>query len=302
MRGDSVSWSNTESHPPVWPEAAQAYYSLTGDTPFLGVTLRALDKQLHWFEANRNAQDGGFYYTDILNHEWESGVDEGVRFDEIATGPYACIDATSHLYRAYEIAEHWAMELQETTLADLYRSKRLVLQIFIQDRMFNEDVSYFFDIWSVNEPDHQHLAFEGLWPVVTGAATSDQAHRVIDRYVLSQQHFLTEHPLPTLAISDPKFELRMWRGPAWNSMTYWVALGCYRYGRTDAAMLLLEKALDSTAKQFAKTGTIWEFYHPFGETPDKVARKPHTPYNVPCRDYLGHNPLIAMAQLWDLCK
>jgi hypothetical protein len=30
-----------------------------------------------------------------------------------------------------------------------------------------------------------------------------------------------------------------------------------------------------------------------------LARKPQTPYNQPCRDYLGHNPLIAMAWLWE---
>jgi len=27
-------------------------------------------------------------------------------------------------------------------------------------------------------------------------------------------------------------------------------------------------------------------------------RKPYTPYHAPCHNYLGHNPLIAMARLW----
>ena len=59
------------------------------------------------------------------------------------------------------------------------------------------------------------------------------------------------------------------------------------------------QALDASAVQFERTGTIWEFYHPQGRGPEELERKPETPYNKPCRDYLGHNPLIAMARMWD---
>ena len=99
-------------------------------------------------------------------------------------------------------------------------------------------------------------------------------------------------------VEDPRFELRMWRGPAWNSMTYWASRGCVRYRRADAARLLLERALDCAAEQFLGTGTIWEFYHPFGGDPRELARKSSGYANQPCQDYLGHNPLIAMARLW----
>ncbi len=64
----------------------------------------------------------------------------------------------------------------------------------------------------------------------------------------------------------------------------------------------LEKALDDSARQFAKTGTIWEFYHPSGGNPEVVQRKPKTKRNMPCTDYLGHNPLIAMAVMYDNIK
>jgi putative isomerase len=141
-----------------------------------------------------------------------------------------------------------------------------------------------------------------MWPLVTGAATPEQANRYIDRYLLNPQVFLTAHPIATVGRRDPKFELRMWRGPAWNSMSYWAARACLNYGRKDAAKLILEKALDDSAKQFARTGTIWEFYNPLGSKPEDLQRKPTTKYNVPCRDYLGHNPLLAMARLYDTVK
>jgi len=103
-------------------------------------------------------------------------------------------------------------------------------------------------------------------------------------------------------VSEPKFELRMWRGPTWNSMTYWAARGCLEYGRADAAHVLSERALDASARQFERTGTVWEFYHPHGGRPEDLQRKPQTPYNTPCADYLGHNPLIALARLWEATR
>jgi hypothetical protein len=136
-----------------------------------------------------------------------------------------------------------------------------------------------------------------MWPVVVGAATPAQAQRVIEEHLLNPREFFTPHPIATVALSDPKFELRMWRGPAWNCMTYWAARACGRYGRNVAARQLLERALDATAAEFARSGTLWEFYHPNLGEPAQLLRKPPA-QKVPNRDYVGHNPLFAMAELW----
>ncbi len=120
----------------------------------------------------------------------------------------------------------------------------------------------FCDSWSVRSPDRRPLAFEGMWPVVTGAATPEQASRVFNERLLNPKEFFTPHPIATVARNDPKIRAQDLAGPAWNCMTYWAARGCLRYGRRDAAQRLLEAALDATATQFERTGTIWEFYHP----------------------------------------
>jgi putative isomerase len=270
--------------------------TLFGDDGLIARVYDSLVRQISWFKANRSAQPQGFYYADILTFDWESGVDEGVRFQDVQSGPFACVDATAHLYGLYALAEEWAARLGTT--AGIFESKAEVLKLFIQDRLFCEETGFFHDIWSVDRPERRPLALEGMWPLVMGAAREDQAQRVIDENLLNPRRFFTPHPVSTVAVSDPSFELRMWRGPAWNSMTFWAARGCLRYGRADAALLLLERALDQTARQFDRTGTVWEFYHPRGDPPESLLRKPQTPYTAPCRDYLGHNPLIAMARMY----
>jgi hypothetical protein len=61
---------------------------------------------------------------------------------------------------------------------------------------------------------------------------------------------------------------------------------------------MLERALDRTAAEFVRTGTVFEFYHSLGGHAEEVVRKPNRAQVGPCRDYLGHNPLHAMARVW----
>jgi glycogen debranching enzyme len=297
MRGERPEWSTTAGHPPVWPVAVQDHCDLTGTDELVAASFGPLVRQIGWFESHRKAEGIGFYYTDILNHVWESGIDEGVRFDEVATGPFACVDATAHVYLLYDYAARWAETLGEK--AAEFSVKAAELRDFMQQELFDEETGFFRDIWAVGRPERRPLAFEGIWPMVVGAATPAQATRVIDENLLDPGRFFAPHPIATVALSDPLFELRMWRGCTWNSMTYWAARGCLRYGRGDAARRPLEAALDASAVQFERTGTVWEFYHPNGGNPEDLQRKPHTNQNTPCRDYLGHNPLIAMARMWE---
>jgi glycogen debranching enzyme len=288
-------WSRTISHPPVWPLAVQAYVDLTGDDGILARAYEALVSQIAWFETRRAAEPEGFFYSDILTFDWESGVDEGVRFQDVQPGPFACVDATAHMYGVYVMAEAWSAQLGAE---ERYDGRAVELSAFIQNDLFCEETGFFHDIWAAGPGRRRPMALEGMWPVVVGAATAAQAQRVIDENLLNSKRFFTRHPVATVGIADPDFELRMWRGPTWNSMTYWAARGCLSYGRPDAAAVLLSRALDQTADQFARTGTVWEFYHPQGDAPALLHRKPHTDHDSPCPDYLGHNPLIAMARMW----
>jgi len=138
-----------------------------------------------------------------------------------------------------------------------------------------------------------------IWPLVVGIATQEQAERVIDEHLMNPERFFGEHPIATLAMDSPEHQRLMWRGPAWNSMSYWAARGCARYGRKDAARRILERALDDTARQFDRTGTIWEFYDPHGGPPEDLEREVRPPAGTPRREYLGHNPLLAMARFHD---
>jgi hypothetical protein len=298
---DSVWWKKEyEGHPPLWPDAVQAYVDQTGDSAVIRSFYPHLLSQIAWFENNRRAVKGGFFYNDIVIKHWESGVDEGIRFDDTLKGKYDCVDATCHGWMMYTYASRWSTYLGIDRAAFERRAEELRTLIYKQ--MYDPATGMFYDSWALHDTVHRHITFDSMWPLVLGMITTEQANLYIDNFLLNKNVFLTAHPIPTVSVSDPQFELRMWRGPAWNSMTLWAAKGCVRYGRKDAAKILLERALDGSAKHYARTGVIWEFYDPLGGNPEDVKRKPATPYNAPCKDYLGHNPLLAMARLYDACS
>ncbi len=288
-------WKTFKGFPPIWVVSAEACVDALRDEDFLAECLAALVKQIGWFEAKRAAVGGGFYYLDLKENTWESGMDEGIRYDRRPPAMEACVDACSHLFLLYDHAARWSRRLRRS--AAIWDEKAGALSRFIQTELWDAENGFFHDRWVMRETGPRPLAFEGMWPVVVGAATAEQARRVIDGHLMNPQEFFAPHPIATVALGDPKFELRMWRGPAWNCMTYWAARGCIRYGHTEPAHRLLEAALNATAAQFERTGTIWEFYHPLGGDPATLKRK-ESGRNVPCRDYLGHNPLFAMAELW----
>jgi glycogen debranching enzyme len=297
MKGKQPSWSLTQSHPPVWPVAVCDYVRATSDRSIVASSFAAVVRQIKWFENDRKADGEGYFYSDILTHEWESGVDEGIRFLDVQQGAKACIDATSHVAMLYRTAAEWARGIGRD--GDKFQASLDELAAFMQRSLFDEETGFFHDIWGVNTPSVRTMSFEGFWPLVAGVATPEQAMRVIDENLLCEHRFFAPHPITTVGRQDPRFGGRMWRGPAWNSMTYWAARGCMEYDRPDAASVLLERALDSSARQFNATGTIWEFYDPFGGDPRNLERKPGTNQTCPCSDYLGHNPLIAMSRMWE---
>jgi putative isomerase len=300
MNFDSMgkaSWKPNKGFPPLWPVAVDAYVEVSGDGDFLKECLDALTRQIGWFESKRAVAGGGFYYLDVLGRPWESGIDEGVRYDQHPPKAAACVDACAHVYLLYDHAARWSRKLGRPHTG--WEEKANGLAQFIHKELWDAQSGFFYDSWTVRHPDLRPLAFEGMWPVVVGAATPAQARRVIE-HLLNPREFFTPHPIATVALSDSKFELRMWRGPAWNCMTYWAARGCLHYGRPDAARKLLEAALDATAIQFERTHTVWEFYHPRLGEQTALLRKPKG-RRLPCQDYLGHNPLYAMVDLWKKC-
>ncbi|MBR7104851.1 MAG: hypothetical protein IKC65_07900 [Lentisphaeria bacterium] len=288
-----------EGFPPIWPAAVDCYYETTADAELLEKCLQVAINQISWFENNRRADKGGFFYCDVLNGRWESGVDQSIRVEKVTEkGKFTCVDATSHVRLLCDAARRWTRLLNKEG-AEIYDEKCAELDQFIQEKCFFPETGFFHDPYLV-ERGFKYRSLNGCWPLFCEAATQEQAASV-HKHLMTPGRFLDKHPLPYIAMDEEVYELRMWRGPAWNSITLMVLLGLERYGQYSSAARLAEMALNDTALQHLRTGALWEFYDPASGHQHKVFRK-EGPFRVPCREYLGHNPLFALARLWSRCR
>lgn len=185
----------------MWVVSVDAYVDATGDVGLLRECLEALRRQIGWFERERALPGGGFYYLDVTTGPWESGMDEGIRYDRRPAAAAASIDFSSHVYMMYDHAARWSRTLGPPHAA--WEEKAEALGRFIREEMWDPRSGFFYDSWTVREPARRHLAFEGIWPVMTGAATQEQAARVIDEHLLNPQEFFARHPIATVARATP---------------------------------------------------------------------------------------------------
>ena len=283
------------SFPPVWPLAVDEYTKYAKDDKAVKLCYQPLLKQIKWFEKNRKADNYGFFFKDMIEpRNWESGVDESIRCEVVQErGKFPNIDATSLVRLLYDSAARWS-EMLGLDNTEFVR-KRDELDQALQTHFFCDETGFFHDAYLLDR-NIKYRALTAVWALTCGAATEEQANRMIDGSLLNPEYFFTAHPLPFVAINEPYFKLKMWRGGSWNSLTWMAVLGCLRYNRRDAALKIAERVLKYSQINYYRTGAIWEFYHPYGEAPLEMARK-HAPWLLPCREYLGHNPLFAYARL-----
>lgn len=280
------------THPPVWPVLIDEL--LTHGVDLRNAGLIVAKRQLDWFDTNRRAAQGYAYADLMIPGSFESGIDDGIRFrgdDPPRDRWVPFIDACCHVWLLLDAIARWGDDAGARGRADQ-------LAAYVREAMWSERSGFFHDPHQI-KARRELPAFEGIWPVVVGIATDAQAHRVIDRWLLDPSKLGAPHPIRTVASGADGYDMRMWRGPAWNSMTLWACRGCLGYGRSDAAAALAGAALDMSARHFNRHGTVYEFYHPDGLNPQTVSRKPYLTDlpNQPCPDYLGHNPLIALARV-----
>lgn len=289
---DGFNWSRNYSHPPLWPMLLDDYFEKTNDRELLMFGLDRGLANLAWWKQNRRSLEGGFYYLDILTRLWESGVDDGVRFIDTPREPRTCIDATCHLAAMMKYLQKWAALLGR----DSVRLERDIEQCeaLLNKSMWDETTGFFYDIWMTNGSQRKIKSFEGFFPLMTGLADRNQVRRLVD-HLINPNEFFTYHPIATVGVDEPEFELDCWRGPAWNSMTFWIVRALMQYGFKEEARKIGHQALRRSQEAFNIYGCIFEFYNSVGSDQAILWRK-QKPVGA-CRDYLGHAPLIAMYSL-----
>ena len=273
------NWRDTK--PPLAAWGVMNVYKETGDRVFLEEMFDKLYQFHQWWYTDRDHDHNGvceYGSTDgtLIAAAWESGMDNGVRFDDavmLQNGEKAWsmnqenICLNSFLYIDKNTLAEMAGILGKKELADQLTAEAQKLKEHIQTKMFDKETGFFYDTRIETGEFIKLMGAECWLPLWAGVATPEQAKLVMEK-MMDTGKFNSTVPLGTLDISHPRLRpvRGYWRGPVWVDQVYFGITGLRNYGYNKEADFLIEKFIDN-AQGLATDGPIHENYNPLtGET------------------------------------
>jgi len=268
------NWRDTKPPLAVW--ATLEIYRATGDKAFLAEMYdRLVRYHRWWFAARDHDHDGLAEYGSTdgskVAAKWESGMDNGVRFDAIrmlknGEGTWSMdqesVDLNAYLYKEKMDLAQVAAILGKTRDQAQWLKEAATMKAVIQTRMFDKTRGYFFDTKLGSGDPVRVYGSEGWTALWAGVATPDQARSVI-RIMLDPGKFATLMPFPTLAADDPHFSpiKGYWRGPVWLDQAYFGVEALRRYGH-DRQADNMARRLVLNARGLTQQAPMYENYDP----------------------------------------
>ncbi len=277
---ERINWRDTK--PPLAAWAVMNVYENTGDKAFVEEMFDKLYKYHQWWYTDRDHDKNGvceYGSTDgtLIAAAWESGMDNGVRFDEaemLKNEPENAwsmnqenICLNSFLYAEKGYLAKMAQMLGKNELADKLTQEAKALKEHIQTKMFDPETGFFYDTRIGTGEFIKVMGAECWLPLWAGIATPEQARQVLDK-MLDLTKFNSTVPLGTLEISHLRFRPTRgyWRGPVWIDQVYFGVMGLRKYGFDKEADMFVRKYI-ANAQGLLTDGPIHENYNPLtGET------------------------------------
>lgn len=269
------NWRDTK--PPLAAWAVQNIYNETKDEDFLKEMFDKLYKYHKWWYSHRDHNKNGiceYGSTDgtLIAAAWESGMDNGVRFDETVmlknepekawsmNQENVCLN--SFLYAEKNILADMAAKLGKKDLAAQLLKESEFVKEYVQQKMFDPETGFFYDIRMDSKEPIRVMGAECWLPLWAGIATKEQAKLVVDK-MIDPAKFNSTVPLGTLDISHPRLRpvRGYWRGPVWIDQVYFGIKGLRNYGYVAEADELMNKYIDN-AQGLTGDGPIHENYNP----------------------------------------
>ena len=264
------------TQPPVLALGYRLVNEYASDKEWISEAYPKLKKYLQWDMKNRDRDGYGLleWYIDADENcrSGESGMDNSPRFDNATQ-----LDATdfnSMLALEFEIMAEFAEMLGLKDDAASWRMLHKSLCDKINQRLWNEKESFYFDYDVTKNEMSEVMASSGFMPLICGACSKEQAE-ALATHVHDPETFGTVLPIPSIAVKSGRFYSKdMWRGPVWMNVNWLAAYGFKRYGMEDTADFIIRKTVDEIELMFGKYGTFFEFFDDRRELdPPRLLRK-----------------------------
>ena len=244
------------SQPPIGSFIVWLIYRRSGERSLLELAYPALLSNHDWWwrERDRNG-DGlveygtsdvgsGLYLGTKLAAKDESSMDNSPVHDEAEldtkwwTLNSHDVGLNSLLALDGEMLARIAQQLGDHDTAERLEQNAQALKMRISDDLWDSERNVFANrLWSGQFV--RSLAPTSFYPLLAGAAKSEQAQTLVNQYLLNPNKFGGDWWLPAVCRDDPAFNDNVyWRGRIWPPLNFLVYYGLKRYGYAEVASQL----------------------------------------------------------------
>lgn len=276
--------SRDRSQPPVGSLIFRELYRRFGDRWLLEEVFTDLLAWNRWWPEHRGVGNllawGSDPYRPLLNANfevehindlqgaaWESGLDNSPMYDGI---PY---DEQRHIMLLADVGLCSLYVMDCEALAEIagllcnvveekeLRARAAAFRAGLA-RLWDEEAGIFCNKRLDTGELSRRLSPTNFYPLLAGAATQEQAERMIANHFYNPDEFWGEWMLPTAARNDPAFiEQNYWRGRIWGPTNFLVYLGLRKYDLPQARRDLVEKSRELFLKNWREHRYVAENYN-----------------------------------------
>lgn len=247
--------------PPLAAWAVLKLFEKSGHRDFLEEAYEPLVRCNNWWITANTDEDTGLCE---YHHPFSSGLDDSPLWD--SGMPVVSPDLNTYMCVHQESLAQIADAIGLPADAARYRQQAAQYTDRMLKVLWNKDLGLF-NTTHQGEPIPTLTPFS-LLPLWTGRLPPDVVARLLE-HLTNPATFWTAWPLPTVAISDPKFDPKqMWRGPTWVNINYLFVEALTRIGQYQLAQRLRRKTLELVMQH----ADIYEYYDPLNaDHPPKAA-------------------------------
>ena len=275
--------SRDRSQPPVGSLVVRELYRRYGDRWLLEELFADLLTWNRWWPAHREADGllawGSDPYEPVVGNYWEtagvnerfgaaleSGLDNSPMYDDV---PF---DAEAHHLKLQDAGLTSLYILDCRALADIARILgRAAEAAELQARagryagnlqaLWDERSGIFRNRRTDTGELSPRLSPTLFYPLLAGAATPQQAQRMVGEHLTNPAEFWGDWVLPSIARDDPAYpEQTYWRGRIWAPMNFLVYLGLRHYDLPQARAGLAQRSRSLLLKEWRERGHVHENY------------------------------------------
>lgn len=269
--------SYDRSQPPVGSRAIWTIYERYHDKWFLEMLYPRLLRWNEWWMENREC--GGLLCwgstpwngEDYTNERWaretavlECGLDNTWVYDNAGyildkhIVSYNDVGLSAMYAMDCQFLEKIALELGKKAEAKEIHARGQAMKANIQNLWCEEDGAFYCKDLKTGELVRR-MDPTNFYPMICGAATPEQASRMINEHLLNEEEFWGEWIIPCTPRNVPEFkDNTYWRGRIWGPTNFLVYLGLMNYDCKDVREQVAEKSLNLLMKDWTVRGYIFE--------------------------------------------